>query len=142
MVSHEIKRENKNDCVVSVEMLQHLPAPVRRYLIYSGIVGKPWINTVHLRYSGKFRMAADKPWMPISAEQYYTTNPAGFVWKAWLKMYGLPLLRGQDTYKDGHGHMVGKIAGLYPLFDLRGEKLDQGSMMRYLNEMTWFPIAF
>jgi hypothetical protein len=37
--------------------------------------------------------------------------------------------------------MFGKIAGLYTIFDARGPELDQGTMLRYLNEMTWFPIA-
>jgi Family of unknown function (DUF6544) len=37
--------------------------------------------------------------------------------------------------------MFGKIAGLFTVFDARGPELDQGTMMRYLNEMTWFPIA-
>src|SRR4029453_1155241 len=66
----------------------------------------------------------------------------GFVWKARFKIAGLPLMRGYDTYKAGHGHMFGKMAGLFTIFDLRGEKLDQGTMIRYLNEMTLFPLAF
>ncbi len=38
--------------------------------------------------------------------------------------------------------MFGKMAGLFTLFDVRGEELDQGAMLRYLSEMIWFPIAF
>jgi hypothetical protein len=38
--------------------------------------------------------------------------------------------------------MTGKVAGLYTLFDADGEAMDQGAMVRYLNEMTWFPVAF
>jgi hypothetical protein len=77
----------------------------------------------------------------IKAEQFYTTNPPGFHWKARFKMFGLWIVKGDDTYKAGHGHMFGKIAGLYTIFDARGPELDQGTMLRYLNEMTWFPIA-
>ena len=50
-------------------------------------------------------------------------------------------MRGQDTYKVGHGHMFGKLAGLFKVVDFRGEEMDQATMLRYLNEMTWFPIA-
>jgi hypothetical protein len=57
-------------------------------------------------------------------------------------MFGLWLVSGRDTYKAGHGHMTGKVAGLYTVFDERGEEMDQGAMVRYLNEMTWFPVAF
>ncbi len=131
-----------NNRLVRAEMLQHLPEPVQRYMNYTGVAGKPWINTVRIKYAGKFRLAADKPWMPIRAEQFYTTNPPAFHWKAQLKMAGLWLMKGDDAYKNGHGHMFGKLAGLFTLFDARGEELDQSAMLRYLNEMTlWFPIA-
>ena len=127
--------------LVTSDMLTALPEPAQRYLNYTGVVGQPWINTVRITYSGVFRMAADKPWMPIKAEQFYTTNPPGFHWKARFKMFGLWMVSGSDTYKAGHGHMFGKVAGLYTIFDARGPELAQGTMMRYLNEMTWFPIA-
>lgn len=130
-----------NPRLVTADMLKNLPEPAQRYMNYAGVVGRPWINTVRIKYSGQFRMAIDKPWMPIKAEQFYTTNPPGFRWNAQLKMAGLWLARGHDTYKAGHGHMFGKVAGLFTIFDARGAELDQGTMMRYLNEMTWFPIA-
>ena len=38
--------------------------------------------------------------------------------------------------------MFGKLAGLVTVFDARGEHLDQGSLLRYLSEMIWFPAAF
>lgn len=127
--------------VVTANMLQNLPEPAQRYLNYTGVVGKPWIDTVRAKYTGLFRLAANRPWLPIQAEQVYTTNPPGFQWKARFKMFGLWIVKGSDTYKAGHGHMFGKIAGLYTIFDARGEELDQGTMMRYLNEAAWFPTA-
>ena len=130
-----------DDRLVTPDMLQSLPEPAQRYMNYTGIVGKPWIDTVRIKYDGQFRMAADRPWMPIRAEQFYTTNPPGFHWKARLKMGGLWMVSGSDTYKAGHGHMFGKVAGLFTIFDVRGAELDQAAMVRYLNEMTWFPIA-
>jgi hypothetical protein len=132
---------NTNTRIVTADMLNHLPEPAERYLNYTGVVGQPWINTVRLKYTGLFRLAADKPWMPIKAEQFYTVNPPGFHWKARFKTFGLWMVSGSDTYKAGHGHMFGKVAGLYTIFNARGPELDQGTMMRYLNEMTWFPIA-
>ena len=130
-----------NERFVTADMLQPLPEPVQRYLSYSGVIGQAWIDTVRLKYTGRFRLAADRPWLPIKAEQVYTTNPPGFRWKARLKMAGLWLASGRDTYTAGHGHMFGKVAGLFTIFDARGPELDQGGRLRYLNETTWFPIA-
>ena len=128
--------------LVTADRLQDLPEPVRRYMGYTGVVGKPWIDTARIRYAGRFRMAADKPWMPIRAEQFYTTDPPAFHWKARFKMAGLWLMSADNTYSGGHGRMFGKVAGLIKVVDFRGDELDQGTMLRYLNEMTWFPTAF
>ena len=127
--------------IVTADMLNHLPEPAQRYLNYTGVVGKPWIDTARVRYTGRFRLAADKPWLPIQAEQVYATNPPAFQWRARFKMFGLWIMHARDTYRHGHGHMFGKIAGLISVFDVRGPEIDQGTRLRYLNEMTWFPIA-
>ncbi len=128
--------------IVTEHMLADLPEPVRRYMIYTDVVGKPWTNTVQLKYTGKFRLGADKPWMPMRVDQVYTTDPPGFQWKANFKMFGLPLVSALDTYSNGEGHMFGKLAGLFTIFDARDEELLQGTMVRYLQEMVWFPIAY
>jgi hypothetical protein len=128
--------------IVTDEMISHLPEPVRRYMKYTGVVGQPWIENVWLKQVGRFRQGLEKPWMPMAAEQTYTTDPAGFVWNAKFKMAGIPLMRAVDTYKNGKGHMFGKLARIITIFDVRGAELDQGTMLRYLGEMTWFPIAF
>lgn len=127
---------------ITSSQLTHLPDVIQRYLTYAGVVGQPWIDTVHLQYTGQFRLGRDKPWMPIRAEQVYTTNPPGFQWKAHFKMFGLWVMYGQDTYKNGEAHMFGKLAGLFNIFDETGDNLLQGTMMRYLQEMIWFPTAF
>ena len=55
---------------------------------------------------------------------------------------GFHLLRVEDKYANCHGSMHGRLAGIKTIFDARGEKLDQGSMLRYLNEVMWFPTAY
>ena len=131
-----------DDMVVTARRLDPLPAPVQRYMRWTGVVGQPWIRTAHVRQEGRFRLGADKPWMPMQAEQVFSVDPPGFVWRARVKMYGLPLLSARDSYRDGQGHMFGKAAGLITLFDDRSEKLTQGALIRYLSEMIWLPVAY
>jgi hypothetical protein len=123
-------------------MLENLPEAVQRYLAYTGVVGKPWIDSVRLKQVGKFRQGLERPWMPVTAEEFYTTNPPTLIWNARFKVAGLPLLRARDKYESGQGHMFGKLAGLITVFDVSGEKLDRATMIRYLNEIMWFPTAF
>jgi hypothetical protein len=132
-----------NDKIIVTEaMLEGLPAPVQRYFRYTGVVGKPIVSTVRLKQVGKIRRSPQQPWMPLTANQYYSVNPPGFVWDAALRMAGLPVARAKDQYQHGSGGMFAKMLALRTIFDARGTEMDQGSMMRYLNEMMWFPSAY
>lgn len=128
--------------LVSAAMLDQLPEPVQRYLHYTGLVGKPWAEAAYLKQAGRFRLGADRPWMPMTAQEWYTVSPPSLLWKARFKMAGLPLVSARDRYEAGQGHMFGKVAGLYTVFDARGPELNQATMIRYLNEIMWFPSAF
>lgn len=132
----------KNEKIITTEMLDHLPETVQRYMRWTGVIGRPWIRTARVRQEGRFRLGVDKPWMPMQAEQEYTVFPPAMEWRARFKMFGLPLFSARDSYRDGQGHMYGKAAGLYTLFDDRSEKLTQGALTRFLSEMIWFPIAY
>ena len=66
--------------VVTEEMLADLPSPVRRYLRYTGVVGKPFPRTVWLRQEGRMRPGPGQPWIPLAAEEHYSAQPPGFVW--------------------------------------------------------------
>ena len=131
-----------NTNVIRSEDLACLPSIVQRYLTYAGVVRTTWIETVHLKYTGQFRLGLDKPWMALSAEQVYTVYPPEFQWNARFKLFGIPILLGKDVYKNGHGRRTGKLAGVFTLFDASDENLLQGTMMRYLQEMVWFPTAY
>lgn len=119
-----------------------LPEPVQRYLKYSQVVGKETIRTVRLKQKGNFRQSAQQPWMNLDAEEYYSVNPPGFLWVGTIRKAGLPLVRAKDRYRDGKGNMHIKLGTLFTIANATGEEMDQASMMRYLNEMMWFPTAF
>ena len=67
--------------IVTAEMLDGLPVPVRRYLTYSGVMGKPIPRTVHLRQAGRMQLNSALPWVRLAAEEHYSIDPPGFVWE-------------------------------------------------------------
>lgn len=136
------KKRVKPGSLITREMVDALPVPVARYLSYSGVVGKPAVGSVWIRQTGRMRSASDKPWMPITAVEAYSIDPPGFDWKGTVRLGGIPLIRPHDVYAGGRGRMQVTLAGLIKLWDLEGDQMDQGSLMRYLNEMVWFPTAF
>ena len=128
--------------VVTEEMLQGLPEPVRGYLRYTGIVGKSFVRTVRLEQEGTMYLGPKQGLVPLQAEEHYTVQPPGFVWDATIHRSPMPIARGRDMYAGGEGRMLIKAGSLFTVVDDKGPEMDQGSMMRYLSEMIWFPTAF
>ena len=128
--------------VVTDEMLTGLPEPVRRYLRYTGVVGKPVPGTVRLHQEGRMRPGPGQPWMLLEAEEHYSVQPPGFVWAGTVRAGPVAVARARDMYAEGHGAMLVKVASLWPVADASGTQTDQAAMMRYLSEMIWFPAAF
>jgi hypothetical protein len=127
--------------VVTEDMLGGLPEPVQRYLRYTGIIGKPLVRTVYLRQQGRVRLAGQR-WIPLRAQEWFSVQPPGFVWDATMRVAGIPVGRARDMYQGGQGRMLIKAASLVTVADAGAEEMDQGSMMRYLSELMWFPSAF
>ena len=130
------------EAVVTEEMLKDLPEPVRRYLRHTGIVGKPFVDSVYLEQKGQMYLNSNQGWVPLDAKEHYTVQPPGFVWDATIHKGPLPIARGRDMYAGGEGRMLIKAGSLFTVVDDKGPEMDQGSMTRYLSEMIWFPVAF
>lgn len=126
---------------VAESQLAPLPTAVQNWLRRSGVVGQPKTSTLHLRQTGQMRTTPNGNWMPVSAEQYFRTDPPGFHWTTEVDAgYGL-YLAGRDLYQDGRGHMLIKALSLFPVADAKGPETDQGTLLRYLAETCWFPDA-
>jgi hypothetical protein len=127
--------------VLTKDMTVALPPVVQRWLERSNAIGATMIHTVHLQQKGEMRTAPEGKWMPVTAEQYFTVNPPGFIWVADMEATASIHLVARDKYQDGKGHMLIKALSLFPVADAQGPTIDQGSMLRYLAEMIWFPTS-
>jgi hypothetical protein len=116
-----------------------LPEPVQRWQRWSNVVGTTYPVTVRLRQEGEFRMGQNRGWMPFTAEEYYTTDPPGYVWKVTFRMAPLVTVSGRDRYADGQASIVMRLLSLIPVANDHSPGLDQGAMLRFLNETMWFP---
>ena len=116
-----------------------LPPVVQTWIKRSNALGKPIAQTVHLKQKGDMRSAPAKKWMPVTAEQWFTPLQPGFIWNARVKVAPGIEMTGRDRYADGKGHMLIKVLSLVPVAKAKGPEADQGSMLRYLAEIVWFP---
>lgn len=127
--------------VVTEEDIKDLPESVQRWLRHAQIIGKEEMKAVRLKQKGFIRTKEDQKWMPFEAEQYFTADEPGFIWKAKIKIAPLLFIAGRDKYYEGKGNMVIKPLSLMTVVNAKGKEMDQGTLLRYLGETVWFPTA-
>lgn len=128
--------------VVTEADLADLPQPVQRYLRYTGVVGTQRTSTVRLKQAGALRQTQEDSWKDIEAVEYFSVDPAAFVWMGEMAAGPFSIVAARDSYVEGRGHMLIKMLGIRTIGDVRGDEMDYSSLVRYLNEMMWFPTAF
>lgn len=139
-VKQALEREDtaKNELLTEQD-LQHLPAPVQKYLSYAGVVGKPKVKNVRIEFSGEMR-EKDKAWFPFTSQQYnfYDDPERLFFMKARIK--GLSTV-GYHAYKNGHAGMLIKVLSLFSVVNIQGEELMKAETVTVFNDMCLFAPA-
>lgn len=124
--------------IISKAQTDQLPEPVKKWIIHSGAANQKTSVFVRLRQKGTLRTSRKSKWLEMNAEQYFRTDQPGFVWTTHMD-YALTHISGKDDFLNGKGHMLIKLASLITVADATGRETDQGTMLRYLAEIQWFP---
>ncbi|MEP6262258.1 MAG: DUF6544 family protein [Gillisia sp.] len=128
--------------IVKMEDLAHLPASVQNWLLESGVVGKEQVFTARLKQQGQMKTQPNSKWMPFEAVQYFILDPPGFNWAVQVEAFPLVHLSGRDKLTYGEGEMKIKLLSLINVVDEKeNEKVNSGSMLRFLGEICWIPSA-
>jgi hypothetical protein len=126
--------------VLSLEETTHLPAPVQRWLVQCGAVGKPKATNGKVIQKALMKMKPEqKDWYPATAIQHTNVGKPAFIWSVDLKMNSFMWFKGRDKFQNGKGEMLIKMNTLVNIVNQSGEKIDEGSLQRFLGEMVWFP---
>ncbi|WP_224240455.1 DUF6920 family protein [Hyalangium gracile] len=112
-----------------------LPSSARRYLEHAIAPGTPLASAVRLRMTGTIKLKDQ--WHPFAADQVIRWN-RGFVWRAKVKMNGLPVT-GSDRWIDGEGAMRWKLLGLVPIVTASGPDISRSAADRVQIESLWLP---
>ncbi|HWL35584.1 MAG TPA: DUF6544 family protein [Frankiaceae bacterium] len=120
--------------VVTEDEVAALPEVVRRYLRFMGVVGRPRDRSFTARFTGRFRLGPDKPWMRCEAWQYNAADPVARVFHMRLDVAGVVPMVGHDTYFRGHGRMHGTLLGLVTVAAGTGPEYDVSELVTYVND--------
>ena len=117
-----------------------LPPPAARYRQLA-VGDRPPVHTLELRHAGTFCMSSASKPMPIRGTQLFTSDPPGFVWSARIQMFPGLWVDARDMAAKGEGSMRVLLDSTVSIADAHGPELDQGSALRLLAEMVWYPTA-
>ncbi|MEQ9442999.1 MAG: hypothetical protein RIG62_28435 [Cyclobacteriaceae bacterium] len=116
------------------EQLEELPEPVQRYFRYVLPDGYPYISRIYLKHRGRFKTGPQQAWTPIAGEEYFTTDPPGFIWRGQTRLF-----TAYDQYITHRGQLLVRLFDLLKVVDTQGEHINQGELLRWLGESAWFP---
>lgn len=119
--------------------LAHLPEPVRRYLIYVGVVGQPKVVSMKAVFKAEMR-SKSQDWFTLEVEQhnFFDQKERFFFLRA--KVKGLPTI-GYHKYTRGEASMRIKLLGLIPVVSVDGDSLFTAETVTFFNDMCFLAPA-
>jgi hypothetical protein len=132
-VERALARVASIDPIVDAD-LDHLPAPVQRYLRWAGVVGQPRVQNFRVRMHGRIRNGREARWIPLVAEQYNFLDAPARLFYLSGTMFAIPV-QGYHRYLGSSATMTVKAAALVPVVDASGPEMDQGETVTMFNDM-------
>ena len=114
--------------------IQQLPEQVKKYLRYTGSIGKPKVNNFKIEFTGKIRKDEQSEWMPFTCEQYnFMETPTRlFFMKAAMK--GLPI-GVYHCFKNGVAFMDIRLFSLFKVQYQDGAEMNLSETVTFFNDM-------
>ncbi len=139
--SHLLTQNKKaTSKLITENDIETLPEPVKNWLRNSGVMGQAFISMGKVTQKAEMKLKPEqKEWMAARAVQYTTIDRPAFIWTVDVKMNSLLYAVGRDKFENGKGSMLIKMNALMNVVNEKGDKLDEGTLQRYLGEMVWFP---
>ena len=126
---------NLKDDILTEDDIKNIPDPVKKYIRYTGAIGKEKVHNFRMTFKGTMKKSEDQPLeMNVNTEQYNFLDTKKRLFYIKAKMYGIPVY-GIDSYINGNGNMFIKVAGLFKVSDVKGDEMNISEMITLLNDM-------
>lgn len=116
------------------EKITELPELVRRYIRFTGALGKPVVTNMKINFAGQIRASEDSPWMQFTTEQYNFQDAAWRLFFMKAQMKGLPVA-GYHAFKNGIAYMDIRLLSLVKVQYQDGERMNVAETVTFFNDM-------
>jgi hypothetical protein len=111
-----------------------LPQAAQRYLRFMKVADRIPDWSFRLGFSGRFRTGPQRPWLQCEAWQYTSRLVVARIFHIRIRFGGVVPVIGRDTYVQGRGRMLIRMADLFTIDDGTGAEFDIGELVTYLND--------
>lgn len=122
------------DAPLSQDDLGGLPDCVKRYLSFTGAVGRPRVRDYRLRFTGELRNGPDSPWMRARIDQHSFVEPAARLFLIRASMFGVPFVALHRYVGESATFRV-RVLGVFTIVDAAGPEMDQSETVTLFNDM-------
>lgn len=136
---NDVKNNLRESAISKIDLLSEndltpLPEPIKKYLRYTGCVGKPKVHNFKIKFAGKIRKNENEAWMEFNSEQYnFMENSTRlFFMKAVMK--GLPVA-GYHCYLNGLAFMDIRLLSIFKVQFQDGAEMNVAETVTFFNDM-------
>jgi hypothetical protein len=132
-----IKQPPGPDEILTEKDIRHLPLPVRKYIEYSGAVGKSKPQNVQITFDAKMVSKPGAAPIKATSEQY---NFFGDFTRLFLMKASKLLVpfNALHIYKNQEATFKVRVASLFDIVDVSGDELTTAETVTLLNDMCIF----
>ncbi len=120
--------------------MAHLPLPVRKYIEYTGSLGKPKVQNIRVVCSAQMIRNPNAQPMQATSVQYNYYNEPTRIFFMRASLAGLPF-HALHNYSEQKATFVVRVLSLFNMVDLAGEQLTLAETVTVLNDWCIFAPA-
>lgn len=113
--------------------IEHLPAPVQKYLRYTAVINKEKVNNVKIVFDIEMREKG-KDWFKATSVQYNFFDEPTRLFYMKAKMFGMTV-PGYHRYVEAKATMDIRLFGLFPIVKQSGDIMNKTETVTLFNDM-------
>ncbi len=123
---------SQNDLLIEADMAT-LPAPVQKYIRYTGAINKPKVKNMKIVFDGEMRDKG-KDYFKFNSVQYNFFDAPARLFFMKAKMYGTTV-PGYHCYQNERATMQIKLLGLFSVVNIKGTEMNKAETVTVFNDM-------